>query len=286
MTTPTPQVPLLPSIAPLGANYDAWICDVWGVLHNGVRAFPAAIEACLRFRRTGGSVLLLSNAPRPAAAVRAQLDMLDVPRDICDEILTSGDLTRRWIRDSAHQPLFHLGPARDLGLFKGLDLTLVCEDEAQLVVCSGLLDDTTETPADYASRLRRLAGRGVRMICANPDLTVERGDRLVYCAGALAAEYEQLGGSVVYAGKPHRPIYDMAFARFSQIRGVPLPRDRILAVGDGLRTDIRGAAGAGIDSVFISSGVHVSGELDAIALSRLFGDSGARPVAALPALAW
>lgn len=281
-----PAIQLLSSIAPLASRYDAWICDVWGVMHNGVRAFPAAAEACRSFRERGGRVLLLSNAPRPAPAVQAQLDGFGVPREAYDGILTSGDLTRKLISERRDLRLFHLGPERDKPIFEGLDLRFSAAEQADLVVCSGLYNDDVETPADYRELLAPLAQRGLQMICANPDLVVERGSRLVYCAGSLAAEYERLGGSVTYAGKPHRPVYDLAFERLAELRGAPVARERILAIGDGVKTDIRGAAVAGIDSAFIASAIHVTGDLDEVTLERLFAESGDRPVAALPALVW
>jgi HAD superfamily hydrolase (TIGR01459 family) len=286
MSAPDPAIPILSSIASLAPGYDAWLCDVWGVMHNGVHAFPGAVEACRRFRDRGGVVLLLSNAPRPASSVRAQIDGFGVPRDAYDGILTSGDLTRKLVSQRSDLRLFHLGPARDKPMFDGLDLRFTGADTADLIICSGLLNDDVDTPADYTELFEPLARRGVPMICANPDLTVERGSRIVYCAGALAAEYERLGGTVTYAGKPYGPIYEMAFERIDALRGASVAQNRVLAIGDGLRTDIRGAADVGIDSVFIASAIHVTGELDAIAVQRLFSGTDARPIAALPALAW
>ena len=286
MTTLPRPPQLLSSIAPLAHGYDAWICDVWGVMHNGVRAFTGAVDACRRFRETGGTVLYLTNAPRPAHSVQAQLDGFGVPRDAYDGILTSGDLTRRLISERAQLKLFHLGPARDKPMFDGLELRFAAAGEADVIICSGLYNDDTETPADYTEVLEPLARRGVPMICANPDLAVERGSRIVYCAGSIAAEYERLGGQVTYAGKPHLPIYQMAFERLEELRGEPVPRRRVLAIGDGLRTDIRGAANAEIDSAFIASAIHVPGELDAVAVAELFSGSDLSPVAALPALVW
>jgi len=277
---------LLSSIAPLAPAYDAWLCDVWGVMHNGVEAFASAVEACRNFRERGGIVLLLSNASRPASAVAAQIDRYGVPRDAYDGIVTSGDLTRELIIERAQARLFHLGPERDKPLFEGLNLNFVAPDEAELVICSGLLNDDVETPSDYTAMLEPLARRGVPMICANPDLKVERGSRIVYCAGSLAAEYERLGGKVTYAGKPYGPIYDLAFERLAELKGRPVPRERVLAIGDGVRTDIQGAADAGIDSVFIASAIHVAGELDIVTVEQLFGSSDAKPIAALPALVW
>ena len=286
MTAPRPAVPLLSSIAPIASGYDAWLCDVWGVMHNGVQAFEAAAEACRRFRESGGTVLLLSNAPRPAHSVQEQIDRIGVSREAYDAILTSGDLTRILISKRPDQRLFHLGPARDKPMFEGLNLDFVQASEADLIVCSGLYNDEVETPADYTKLFEPLVKRGVPMICANPDLAVERGSRLVYCAGALAAEYARLGGTVTYAGKPYGPVYDLAFERIAALRGGPVPRERILAIGDGLRTDIRGAADANIASVFIASAIHVPGTLDSLALEQLFGGADARPIAAMSALAW
>jgi len=279
-------IPILPSIATLAEARDAWLTDIWGVMHNGVAPFASACEACTRFRLAGGTVLLLSNAPRPAASVAAQLDRIGVPRFAWDTIVTSGDAARARLAAFAGQPVFHLGPERDFALYDDLGLVLAPAEEAVAISCTGLFDDEVETPDDYASLLADFAARKLPMVCANPDLTVERGERIVYCAGALAAAYETLGGSVAYAGKPHLPIYDMAFERLAEIKGKPVTRDRILAIGDGLRTDIAGAVRAGVDSVFIASGVHVTDGLSAARLATLFPGEGPHPVAAMTALAW
>ena len=195
-------IPILASIAELSPTFDAWIVDIWGVMHNGARAFDAAGEACRAFRAGGGIVMLLSNAPRPFSAVVAQMAALGVDPAAYDGGVTSGDATRGLIEAWAGRPLLHIGPERDKGLFAGLDVTLVPAEAAEAIVCSGFWDDTRETPADYAALFERLAARRLPMICANPDIVVERGDKLVYCAGALAAEYAEKGGEVVYAGKP------------------------------------------------------------------------------------
>lgn len=287
MDTPAPSpIPILSSITDLAAGREAWLTDIWGVMHNGVEPFTAACEACTRFRLSGGTVLLLSNAPRPAASVAAQLDRIGVPRFAWDGIVTSGDAARALVGAFAGKPLFHLGPERDLALYDGLAVTLSGADEAEAVSCTGLFDDEIETPDDYADLLKGFAGRNLPMVCANPDLTVERGSKVIYCAGALAAAYETAGGSVAYAGKPYLPIYDMAFAALAALRSKPVPRERILAIGDGIRTDITGAAAAGLDSVFVASGVHVASGLGGEALADLFPDPAVRPIAAMPALAW
>jgi HAD superfamily hydrolase (TIGR01459 family) len=279
-------IPILTSIAELAPRYDAWIVDIWGVMHNGRRAFEAAGEACRRFRAGGGIVVLLSNAPRPFAAVVGQMATLGVDPVAYDGGVTSGDATRGLIEAWAGRPILHIGPARDLGLFAGLGVALVPAESAEAIVCSGLYDDTKETPADYAALFDRLAARGLPMICANPDLMVERGDTLVYCAGSLAAAYAAKGGAVTYAGKPHLPIYERTFAEIARLAGRPVPKARILAIGDGLDTDLAGAHAAGLASLFIASAVHLPGGLDTPALAALFASRPFAPIAALPTLAW
>ena len=282
----TTPIPIIDSIAALAEGRDVWLTDIWGVMHNGVAPFASACDACTRFRLAGGTVLLLSNAPRPAASVAAQLDRIGVPRFAWDSIVTSGDAARTLLSVYAGKPVFPLGPERDLPLYDGLDVTLGSAEDAVAVSCTGLFDDEIETPDDYAGMLAGFAARNLPMVCANPDLTVERGDKIVYCAGALAAAYEALGGTVTYAGKPHVPIYDMALAHIEALKSKLVSRERVLAIGDGIRTDIAGAARAGIDSVFIASGVHVEGGgLTDAGLAKLFpGD--VRPIAAMGVLAW
>lgn len=279
-------IPILTSIAGLAPTRDVWLTDVWGVIHNGVTPFSHACEAATRFRLGGGTVILLSNAPRPAESVAAQLDRIGVPRFAWDAILTSGDAARALVGAYAGKRVFHLGPERDLSLYDGLGVTLVEPAGADAVSCTGLFDDEIETPGDYAGLLSGLAERKLPMICANPDLTVERGSKIVYCAGALAADYEAKGGPVTYAGKPYLPIYDMAYALIEKLKEKQIPKDRILCIGDGIRTDIKGAAAAGLDSIFIASGVHVTGGLTSEALASLFPSPEVRPVAAMPGLEW
>src|SRR5262245_7460983 len=200
-------IPILSSIAELTASSDAWIVDIWGVMHNGARAYPTAARACARFRAAGGTVVLLSNAPRPFAEVVPHMASLGVPAAAYDAGVTSGDVTREMLGAWQGRRLLLIGPERDLGLLAGLDVRSATAAEADIVLCSGLYDDERETPADYAGLLATLAGRGVPMICANPDILVERGDKLIYCAGALAADYAARGGEVSYAGKPHLAVY-------------------------------------------------------------------------------
>src|SRR5581483_676977 len=219
MTVTAPEIPVIASIKDLGSRYSAWLVDIWGVMHNGHRAFAPAVAAAEAFRKQGGILVFLSNSPRPSPGVQEQLSRLGVPASSYDATVTSGDLTRHELRKHKHPRVFHLGPARDLPIFAGLDLTLVKPEEAELVVCSGLFDDETETPQDYAGLLDKLAARHLPMICANPDHLVERGDKLVYCAGALASVYETLGGDVTYAGKPYVPIYELALETIRGIAG-------------------------------------------------------------------
>ncbi|MGH6791998.1 MAG: TIGR01459 family HAD-type hydrolase [Methyloceanibacter sp.] len=290
MTVTPPVIPVLDSIENLGGRHRAWLVDIWGVMHNGRRAFPHAVAATQAFRAQGGIVVLLSNSPRPSASAQAQLRGLGVPDDAYDATVTSGDLTRHELGKHEGARVFHLGPERDLSIFDGLDVVLVGPSEAELVVCSGLFDDETETPDDYADLLRDLAARSLPMICANPDHLVERGHQLIYCAGALAAAYEREGGSVVYAGKPYAPIYELALEIIDRLAGESVAKDAILAIGDGVNTDIAGAADAGIDSIFVASGLHVPGgaeeELDRDHLAELFAHAKRRPLGAIRALTW
>lgn len=284
----SPAIPVLRSIAPLAATADAWISDVWGVFHDGINPYPAAAEACVRFRDGGGTVVLVSNAPNPGTEVTAHLDSMGVPRAAYDAIVTSGDVTRVLISRFAGQTVFHLGPDRYLGTFDGLDVTRGTIEDAAAVVCTGLFEDEHETPDDYRDMLADIRARSLPMICANPDIVVERGDRLIYCAGALADNYAALGGEVLNAGKPHPPIYARARELIAQARGSAVDRARVLAIGDGIKTDIAGAAAAGLRVVFIASALHVEGGtgLDETTLARLFAGHPAPPIAAMTGLAW
>ena len=295
MTMTAPTIPVISSIKDLGLHYRAWLVDIWGVVHNGHRPFPRAVAATRSFRASGGIVVLLSNSPRPSPGVQEQLRRLGVPDDAYDATVTSGDLTRHELARHKGAVVFHLGPERDLPIFQGIDVRLGTPEEAELVVCSGLFDDETETPEDYDGLLSELAARKLPMICANPDHLVERGDRLVYCAGALAAIYARVGGSVLYAGKPHAPIYALALETVAALAGESIAKDQVLAIGDGVNTDIAGAASFGIDAVFVASGLHVpsnrggdAGEdaLDGMHLAELFAHAKRRPLGAMRALAW
>jgi HAD superfamily hydrolase (TIGR01459 family) len=278
------QPRLLTHFADIAPRYDALICDIWGVLHNGATAFSAACDALKHFRDRHGRVVLLTNAPRPAKDLEEQFRRFGVPLDCFDAIVTSGeaareDLARR--STSARLAVLHLGPERDRNVFEGLNVDLTDQAQAELVLCTGLYNDDRETPEDYADMLAGLRQRGLVMLCANPDLVVQRGGQLVYCAGALAQAYERIGGTVVYYGKPHRPIYDAALVA---LKGA----SRTLAIGDGLHTDIRGANGVGIDALFIADGIHGEdvAEFTERHIAELLAETGVHAVAAMRALVW
>ncbi len=277
---------------PLARDYDVLLCDVWGVVHNGLAAFPAACEALSRFRAGGGTAILVTNAPRASDSVGRILDRMNVPRESYDAIVSSGDVTRGIVSARQPQPVFHLGPERDVSIFKDLDVSFAPVETAGYVVCSGLFDDTIETPENYRDMLAAMRARNLFMVCANPDIVVERGDTLVYCAGALADAYAALGGEVLYCGKPYAPIYETALKRAAALRGGQAPvRKRVLAIGDSVRTDLKGAAAFGLDCMFVTSGIHAeeygsreAPDLDA--LDAIFTAAGVNPRAAMRGLAW
>ncbi len=290
---------IIDRLASIAERYDVVLSDVWGVLHNGRAAFPAAVDALTRFRAGGGTVVLITNAPRPHGPVVQQLDHLSVTRDAYDAIVTSGDATLALIEARGLAPLHHIGPPRDVALFDelraktGLVPPLVGLDEAEHVVCTGLIDDSIETPDDYAGVLETMRAKGLDMICANPDVVVHIGDRLIYCGGALAERFETMGGTVHFAGKPHAPIYQVALKTADHQRGKTTDPRRILAIGDALRTDVAGAAGQGIDCLFVAAGIHrdetlspTDGRIEPEALARLLQGIDGKPVAAIDQLAW
>jgi len=279
-TSPT----IISGLSEIAGDYDALICDVWGVVHDGVKPYWPAVEALRKFKTTRGRVVLLSNAPRPAAPIERQLAAIGVPADSYDAVVTSGAAARE---DIAHRAaggpvaMMHLGPERDRPLYEGLNVELVGPEKASVVILTGLYDDEIETPEHYREILADLKNRELAMICANPDVIVPRGGKLVYCAGALARAYEEIGGKVIYYGKPHLPIYKVAL----EAAGSP---KRPLVIGDGLETDVRGANRLGIDALFIADGVH-GAEIGALTpgnLAALFAKKGVSARAAMGALAW
>ncbi|MDP2213865.1 TIGR01459 family HAD-type hydrolase [Phenylobacterium sp.] len=286
-------MPLLPGLSVLADRYDALLCDVWGVLHNGREAYPGVAEALGKFQAKGGHVLLLSNAPRPSDALPIMFERMGIPHDVYDGILTSGDATKIYLASHARGTrCYYIGPERDLTLFDGTGVASVAEAEGEFILVTGPFDDETEGPEDYRAQFTALAARGLPLICANPDIIVERGDRHIYCAGALARLYEELGGEVVYFGKPHGPVYEIARKRLAELAGAAIPDARILAVGDGPLTDVKGANDTGIDALFITGGIAAADcgpsaeapeeERVDLVLSR----AGVKAVGAMPRLVW
>jgi HAD superfamily hydrolase (TIGR01459 family) len=250
------SIPVLSSLDEWSGRYDVIFSDVWGVVHNGLAPHPAAGEALARFRRNGGIVVMISNAPRPHWSVVEQLNQIGVSGAAYDAVVTSGDVTHQLAMAQADDRCFHIGAVKDEHLFRDLAVKRVGMDEASFVICTGLKDDETETAEDYRGLVTRINRRNIPMICANPDLVVERGHRLIPCAGAIAAIYEAMGGTVIQAGKPHPPIYAATLARAASLLGRNPGKSRILAIGDAIRTDVAGAAGFGVDSLFLSAGIH------------------------------
>lgn len=247
---------LIDSLDDIAADYDAVFCDVWGVVHNGREHFPRAAAALGRFRAAGKHVVLLTNVPKPRAPIPAQLDRLGVPRAAWDIIVTSGDAIRVELAARAPGPMYKIGPDHDAVLWEGLGLARAGLDEARFIGISGLNDDRAETPGDYSGVLEQAKARDLDLLCANPDIVVRVGDQLVWCAGAVARDYEAIGGRVVMAGKPHAPIYSLAYRELELLAGRPVDKSRILCIGDGIGTDLKGANAQGLDAVFIASGMH------------------------------
>ncbi|KQV32308.1 HAD family hydrolase [Rhizobium sp. Root1203] len=276
------------NLAEITSRYDAVFCDVWGVVHNGIDPFPKAAAALEAARGEGLTVVLITNSPRIAPQVVTQLQQIGIPDSAYDRIVTSGDVTRRLIAEGPRK-VFLLGPERDVALIEGLGVERVDARDADCVVCSGFFDDETETPEDYTEMLTDFREREVPMICANPDLVVERGHRIIPCAGAMAAYYTQLGGTTRIAGKPHKPIYDEVLSVALQAHG-DFPLDRVLAIGDGMPTDVRGALDYGLDLLYISGGIHakeytLNGETDEAILAAYLERERATPKWWMPRLA-
>ncbi|WP_096785168.1 TIGR01459 family HAD-type hydrolase [Rhodobacter sp. CZR27] len=258
---------IVASLAEVSGVYRALYCDLWGCLHDGKRAFPEAVEALRAFRARGGTVMLLTNSPRPKPSVLRQLQNLNVPEDCYDEIASSGDAAQHaLITGAVGRKVYHLGPEKDDAFFTDFaeDLRPLAESaapivkvplaEAEGIVCTGLFDDLTETPEDYRATLLFAREKGLKLLCANPDIMVDYGHKRIYCAGALAQAYDEMGGQSFYFGKPHPPIYDLARRRLEAIRPGIAAED-ILCVGDGIGTDIQGGMSEGLDTLFITGGL-------------------------------
>jgi len=276
------------TLSELHNTHKAILCDVWGVIHNGIVADQQSCAGLAEARKAGLPVVLITNSPRPNNGVIEQLDGLGVSRDTYDGVVTSGDVTRKLIAENSRK-VFHLGPERDYPLFDGLDVDLVEDFEASSVVCTGLFDDEDEKPEDYAEMLQKFRMRDLPFICANPDIVVHRGDRLIPCAGALARDYGLLGGRTLIAGKPHQPIYFAAIERLKELTGNDYIASECLAIGDGMLTDIKGADNFGCPVLYISGGIHAAeyGPVDMPdwdQLVRFVDGQGYNPVATMPRL--
>ena len=285
-----PQV--LSGLSDLVGRYDVILSDVWGVIHNGRESFPPATGALARWRAQVGPVVLISNAPRPSAAVHSQLDDLKVPREAWSVFVSSGDATRLLLSARAPGPAWTIGPDRDAPLYEGLDLSFTATpDEAAFISVTGPYDDETETAEDYRARFETALSRQLPLICANPDLVVQRGDRLIPCGGALAQLYAQMGGEVIMAGKPHAPIYGLCLGEAEALLGRKVDRSRVLCIGDGLPTDVKGANDQGLDILFVASGIHGAETigpdgLDAAAVEAMLAKEGLTATYAIADLVW
>jgi HAD superfamily hydrolase (TIGR01459 family) len=252
---------IIQSLDEIDTGYNAVFCDLWGCLHDGTRAFPNAVAALKRFRKKGGAVVLLTNSPRPRGSVAAQVGDLGAPKTCYDLIVTSGDAAQSALATGTFgRKVHHIGPERDLGFFlapngQPYDIELVPLDQAEGIVCTGLFDDQTETPDEYRDTILYGKTRGLKLLCANPDVIVDVGEKRIYCAGAIAKAYAEAGGTSYYFGKPYSPIYSLARDALTTELGLPLDAQDILCLGDGIATDIRGAMGEGLDAAFISGGL-------------------------------
>jgi HAD superfamily hydrolase (TIGR01459 family) len=285
--------PIIAAAGPLLSRYQVVFCDVWGVMHNGRKAYAEAGAALARFRAEGGTVILVSNAPIPASGVERVLEKTGVRRDAWDAIVSSGDIALDHIADKGYRRMHWVGPSkRDYALYVRLQKLSAALSEADAIVCTGLVDDRNETVADYRALIEEGVARALPFVCANPDLVVDVGAVQLVCAGSIAAEYERLGGEVFWAGKPHPVAYGTALARAAELRGSTPGLSRILAIGDAVRTDLAAAQGLGVDGLFIASGIHsgevlAGGEIDPARLAALFDPPGTpAAIAAMTHLRW
>ena len=271
----------------LSEAYPVWFCDIWGVVHDGVKPFPLTVAALKRHRAQGGAVILVTNSPRSNQGVERQLSEIGVDPESHDRIVTSGDVTQVLMKLHGGGKVFHLGAARDHSIYDGTGVSRVPLAEAKAVLCTGLFDDVNDQLSDYDSLLGEMKARGLVMICANPDKIVKKGDRILYCAGKLAELYAARGGEVLMAGKPFAPIYELAMAEAERLTGKRVERPQVLAIGDGPETDIRGAADYGLDALLVAEGVTDASEgLHMAEATVLSAVPHARIVATVHDLAW
>lgn len=287
-----PGIPQIDGLSAIVSRYDGIICDVWGVLHNGVRATPGAAEALEKARNAGLAVVLLTNAPRPPDRIEKQLAGFGISSSAYDAIISSGGVSRALVAAEGDKPFYHLGPTRDSGVYDGLGARPVALEDADYILCTGLFDDETEQAEDYRPMLEVALKRKLKLYCANPDLVVERGADMLPCAGAIALLYEQMGGEAVYVGKPHPLVYKYARKELERIAGKPMATARVLCIGDALRTDVSGGLRAGHDVLMTLAGIHAheislsDGHFNAAALEALCRQNAARPTACAVSLGW
>lgn len=284
---------ILSGLAEVAEDYDLIICDVWGVLHNSIAPYPGVLDCLGRAAAHEKRIALLSNAPRPNSVVAGELERIGIAEGMYDHLVTSGEATRRALVDRSDawyarlgRRFFHLGPPRCHPTVEGIGEEAELSD-ADFIVCTGLFDDEADHPDDYHDLLRPAIERGLPLICANPDIVVMRGDRLIPCAGGVAKLYGEWGGEVRWHGKPHTDVYDIIF----RLSGVE--RDCAVMIGDGFHTDIEGACRAGIDSIWIAGGIHADevgyregNALDADRVAKVIAESGELPSAVLARLVW
>ena len=283
---------IIASAGALLARYDVLLCDIWGVLHSGGDVHDEAADALLRFRQNGGTVVLVSNAPMAADAVGRLLDRKKLARDAWDAIVCSGEIALAHIAERGHARVHRVGPqARDASFFNRLPGPNVALSEADAIACTGLVDDRRETTEDYRALLNEAQALKLPLVCANPDLVVEVNGMMLPCAGAIAAAYEAMGGAVFWAGKPHPAAYASALETAARIRGGEVERVRVLAIGDAARTDLAAAMGAGVDGLFVTSGIHRAavmrdGAIDAARLHEFLQEAAVPARAAIDQLRW
>ena len=277
----------------IAERYDAILCDVWGVIRDGRALIPSALTALSHFRALGKPVVLISNSPRRSTSLlhfMAEMGAPSGPRSAAwDGAVTSGDATYDLLTGLAPGPAYKLGPDYDDALYEGTGLTFVPTlEDARFIACTGLIDYENETPEEYRGFLTQALDLELPMVCANPDLIVQVGDRLLLCGGALAALYEQMEGVVFYAGKPHPPIYDLAYRQLQEITGHGIEKEAILAIGDGPVTDILGAQQEGLDCLFIGSGIagQTADPVDSDRLGAILATEGVNALYGAEYLRW
>lgn len=282
-----PQFP--GGLAAIADQYDAILCDVWGVIHNGQFAFDEACEALVRFRDQGGAVCLITNAPVPKDQAIQYFDPIGVPPEAFDDCVTSGDATREVLAQRTGEVFWRMsaesGWEHDQFLYEGLDLQFGDQRTSDTILCIGLEDQINDHPDDYRDRLAEAADRDMQMICANPDIRVRIGEQLYWCAGALAKIFEEVGGTVIYPGKPHRPIYDLALAKLAELGVEPSP-GRTLCIGDSPATDMRGATAHGFDGLYVGTGLQEHGANFEQEVTDLLSDYSVAAKWAMPKLSW